>query len=154
MIETVNDLLKALYQNGKRQDIVSVECFASAKEASLTMAREKVNLLAVRKKGKFVGVVTSTDTSREFGSSGTSLRPSERLVSEVMTAEIITARLGDKIMELPLKFKNIRHLIVVNGRGKWIAVLDSNEVMNAIVANINESENCEAQIRGELHRND
>lgn len=144
MIETVQQLLDSLYSKGKRRDIVRIDANASAQEAAALMRGKHINLLAVIDKATYVGVVTSSDTSGEFG---TSARPSERTVFDIMTRDVITVSTDDELMKIPQRFQNIRHLVVVDEGGKWIAILDSNEVLDAVMENVAEEEQTRDQSR-------
>lgn len=152
MLVTVKDLLDDLYSRGKRKDIVSIHVSNSLESASFLMSQQRINLLAVKSGKEFVGVISTSDTSKELTMS--SLTPNERLVSDFMTRDVITTKLDEEILNLPLKFKEIRHLVVVDHEGKWCAILDSNEVMKAVVANYNEREQLEDQVLGENRRRD
>lgn len=155
MIKTVQELLDSLYAKGKRGDIISIESTSTTQEAAALMNREKVNLLAVTDRGGvYIGVISTSDTSAILGSS---LRPSERaqrLVLEIMSKDVITASTEDSLMDIPRKFEKIRHLVVVNSRGEWVAILDSNEVMSAVMANIEEDEALLKWLAAEDRRHD
>lgn len=152
MIKDVRQLLNTLYEKGKRKDLVTVRSTLLVKEAAAVMAQEHINLLVVKDGGAYLGVVTTVDTS---GDLGTSLRPSENWVSRVMTKaeDVVTVSLGDDLMGLPLKFKlhKIRHLVVVENE-KWIAILDTNEVLEAVMANITEEEQQKSQYNSEFRQ--
>lgn len=153
MIDTTQDLLNFLYEKGKRKGIVSIEITASAKDAAVLMAENKINFLAVTKGGKYVGVLSTSDTSSEMGSS---LRPSERTVSDIMKVGVITVSVTDTLTKISesLSLHRIRHLVVVDGRRRWVAILDSNEVLNGVMQNLAEEEQMRAQAEGEFRRRD
>ncbi len=150
MITTVQELLEQLYKNGKRGDIVYVDISASAQEAASVMQDNKINLVAVRSRGRYVGVVSSSDTSGEFASTG--MRPSEKGVAHIMAKKVITVGLKDEVNGLAKFFtdNSIRHLIVVDKKKGWLAVLSTNEVLKAVMGNINEQDQREAYARGEV----
>jgi predicted transcriptional regulator len=71
-----------------------------------------------------------------------------------MTAaeKVITVNTDEDIMSVAQKFKlhEIRHLIVIDDSGEWVAVLDTNELLDAVIKNINEEELQKSQTDGEF----
>jgi CBS domain-containing protein len=148
MIKNVGELLKTLYKKGKRKDVLCIDDTATAQEAAALMTQNGIRFLGVthtNRKGvrKRVGVISNTDTSSEFGAS---LRPSERLVSAIMTKPAVTVHLDD---EIPLAVrvcteKKIGHVVVVDGIGRWRAVLSYDQAVKALMDNLAEEEQLEA----------
>ena len=146
MINTVSDLLEYLYKNGNSEGIVSINSDLSAQDAAAAMSANKINLLAIKRKGRFVGVVSSADTNTVFG---TGEKP---LISDIMTKKVIRVEMDDKVNDLPkiLSQSGIRHLVVVDKRRHWRAILSSNEVLVVAIANYDEEELLQAHVLGEL----
>lgn len=155
MFKTVGDLLEFLYQQkGKRKEMITVEAAAPVHEAASLMKNNGINLLAVTSRGKYVAVVSSSDTSGELVSS---LRPSERMVSDIMSRKVVTVRIDDNLMNVPKEVTDLhkfRHLIVVDGKGSWVAVLSSNEILQGVMKNIEEEEHFQAVLKAEDRRRD
>jgi len=149
IITTVKELLEHLYRKGKIKGVMSIEVTSSARDAAATMSLNRINFIAVTKRGNFVGVVSSADTNTEFGSSP---RPSERLISDIMTIDVVKVKMEDNVNDLPriLTQNKIRHVVVVDNSGHWRGILSSNEVLTAVIANYDEEELRRAQVLGEL----
>lgn len=156
--KSVGDLLEPLYAEGKRREVIRIAATATVREAAVLMHEKNINLLAVQENGKDVGVVTTSDTSGALVDVASSVRPSERMISEIMTHVVVTAKIDDDILGLPKKLDNkghpIRHLVVVDENGNWIAILDSNEVMKAVKEYYEHLDSIEAYLKSEERRRD
>jgi CBS domain-containing protein len=117
MIKNVEELLDHLYKQGKRKGVVSVEGTTSIQRAANTMLEENINLLAVTNSaGRYMGVISSADISDAVGQN----RPNRDL-----TLAMTVLSVADKYLN-------------------WHAVLSSNEVLKAVMANIAEEEQFES----------
>jgi CBS domain-containing protein len=144
MIKNVEELLDHLYKQGKRKGVVSVEGTTSIQRAANTMLEENINLLAVTNSaGRYMGVISSADISDAVGQN----RPNRDLtLAMTVLSKVVTVDPLDDIMTLAKKFDDnkIRHLIVADKYLNWHAVLSSNEVLKAVMANIAEEEQFES----------
>lgn len=153
MINTVGDLLTHLEgTKGKKRGVIKIDASALTDEAADRMHEKGINLLVVTSNGVFVGVVSTSDTSAALRPS---MRPSERTVAQIMTTDVKLVSTEDDLMELPKRFdlgKRTRHLVVTDPDGKWSDVLDANEVLEGVMANIAQEEQQQAQVDGEFPR--
>jgi predicted transcriptional regulator len=153
MINSVKELLEDLYKKGKRKGVICIGDTATVQEAAALMVERGIKFLGVThrtgQKRRSVGVISTTDTNAEFGAS---LRPSERLVSDLMKGRVITVKMSDSIDFAvgTLTAEKVRHVVVVDGVGKWKAVLSQDEAVKALMTNITEEEHFQAVHKAEF----
>jgi len=126
-----------------KPNLITVDLTATIEEVSDVLAKEDVNLVVVTAKGKHVGIISTKDTSRE---SGSGKRPSERYAFEIMTSrkDVITTSPNGNLSLVSQAMtegeKEIRHIIVADEFGEWIAVLSIKDILRAMRLNEQERE--------------
>lgn len=116
----------------KHQGVISITPNRPIYDALVILAEYKIGALAVIRDGELVGIFSERDYAREVVLKGRSSKTTT--VSEVMTAEVITARPDDsveKAMDIMLE-RRIRHLPVVE-HGKMLGMLSIGDVLKETI---------------------
>ncbi len=117
----------------KGRDILSISPDASVLDAIKVMAEKGIGALVVLQDTALVGVVTERDYARKVILKG---RSSENtLVSEIMTAKVITTTGDDSVDECMnmMTDRRIRHLPVVDGESV-IGIISIGDLVKAVIA--------------------
>ena len=117
----------------KGRDILSISPDASVLDAIKIMAEKGIGALVVLQDTALVGVVTERDYARKVILKG---RSSENtLVSEIMTAKVITTTGDDSVDECMnmMTDRRIRHLPVVDGESV-IGIISIGDLVKAVIA--------------------
>lgn len=132
MIRNIKELLEYL-KDKKVPGIYFVKETDSSQMVANVMKTNDINLLAVKKNGKYVGVISTVDSNEELASG---LRPSERSAFDMMTKNVITADLDEDINTVTRTMitSGIRHIVIVD-KGEWFAILSESEVLEGILKN-------------------
>ena len=126
-MDTIRRLL-----DDKGTEIWSIGPDASVYDAMKLMALQDLGALAVVADGRLVGMVSERDCARDIVRSERSAK--ERLVQEIMTAEVIYARPEqplDECMAVMNEYR-IRHLPVMEG-DTLVAMISLRDLVNVIV---------------------
>ena len=126
-MDTIRKLL-----DDKGTEIWSIGPDASVYDAMKLMALQDLGALAVVADGRLVGMVSERDCARDIVRSERSAK--ERLVQEIMTAEVIYARPEqplDECMAVMNEYR-IRHLPVMEG-DTLVAMISLRDLVNVIV---------------------
>ena len=119
--------------DAKGRDILSISPDASVLDAVKVMAEKGIGALVVLQDTALVGVVTERDYARKVILKG---RSSENtLVSEIMTAKVITTTGDDSVDECMnmMTDRRIRHLPVVDGESV-IGIISIGDLVKAVIA--------------------
>ena len=126
-MDTIRKLL-----DDKGTEIWSIGPDASVYDAMKLMALQDLGALAVVADGRLVGMISERDCARDIVRSERSAK--ERLVQEIMTAEVIYARPEqplDECMAVMNEYR-IRHLPVMEG-DTLVAMISLRDLVNVIV---------------------
>ena len=126
-MDTIRKLL-----DDKGTEIWSIGPDASVYDAMKLMALQDLGALAVVADGRLVGMMSERDCARDIVRSERSAK--ERLVQEIMTAEVIYARPEqplDECMAVMNEYR-IRHLPVMEG-DTLVAMISLRDLVNVIV---------------------
>ena len=126
-MDTIRRLL-----DDKGTEIWSIGPDASIYDAMKLMALQDLGALAVVANGRLVGMISERDCARDIVRSERSAK--ERLVQEIMTAEVIYARPEqplDECMAVMNEYR-IRHLPVMEG-DTLVAMISLRDLVNVIV---------------------
>lgn len=124
--------LQQVLNQKKHQGVISITPNRPIYDALVILAEYKIGALAVIRDGELVGIFSERDYAREVVLKGRSSKTTT--VSEVMTAEVITARPDDsveKAMDIMLE-RRIRHLPVVE-HGKMLGMLSIGDVLKETI---------------------
>ena len=117
----------------KGRDVLTIQDESSVYEAVATMSEKNVGALVVQSPGVMVaGIVSERDYARKLLLEDRDARSTN--VSEIMTAEVITAHEGmslDGCMALMLR-NQIRHLPIVDGE-QPVGVLTLGDIMKTTI---------------------
>ncbi len=120
----------------------------SALNATLSMVKtRRGSVLVVDAEGRPVGIFTERDLMVRIVAKG--LHPGDCTLSEVMTRELFTAPLDEKVTTVrrEMRRRHIRHLPVVDGT-RIVAVLSMRDLLRA---DFEETRDEAAALRGYIH---
>jgi CBS domain-containing protein len=120
---TVQDILLT-----KGNSVQAVEPSASAMDAIRKMNQQKIGALLVMDKGHVEGIFTERDVLRRVV--GQDRSPSEMLVSEVMTKDVICIAPETDLDDVSsiMKEKKVRHLPVCDAQGQLHGMISIGDV--------------------------
>ncbi len=127
-MKIVHQLLEA-----KGSEVWSIAPDASVFEAIRQMAEKEVGALLVMEGDKLEGILSERDYARSVILKGRSSR--ETKVSEIMTREVVTGRLDQRIESCLalMTERRIRHLPIVE-EGKVVGMISMGDLVKAIIA--------------------
>ncbi|HMF97230.1 MAG TPA: CBS domain-containing protein [Vicinamibacterales bacterium] len=96
------------------QDIVTVDCMTSVKEAASVMADRHIGAVPVTDGDRIVGIFTERDALVRIVAAG--IDPARTLVRDVMSSTLVVADVGDSYEKCldRMRQARIRHLIVLD----------------------------------------
>jgi CBS domain-containing protein len=109
--------------------VVTIDSEATVKTAASLMARRKCSCLVVVRGSAALGIVTERDLVRKVLAAG--INPSKVLISDVMSAPLITTRPKATVIEATQKMSEylIRRLVVVDeSSGALVGLITANDV--------------------------
>ena len=114
--------IQQLLATKKHQEVISIAPHRPVFDALVVMAEYEIGALMVLEGDKLVGIFSERDYAREVVLKGKSSKTTA--VSEVMTANVISVKLGDTVEQgmTVMTEKRIRHL----------PVLDNNKVVGML----------------------
>jgi CBS domain-containing protein len=120
---TVQDVLLT-----KGNKVVSVSPAATVLQATEKMNQHKIGALVVMDEGRIVGIFTERDILRRVV--GEERRPSEILVAEVMTADVVCCDPDAEIDEVGalMKERRIRHVPVCDGESQLLGLISMGDI--------------------------
>ena len=124
--------LQQLLDSKKYKEVISIPPHRPVFDALVILAEYKIGALVVMDGDKLVGVFSERDYAREVILQGKSSKTTH--ISEVMTANVITAKLSDTVEQAMsvMTEKRIRHLPVLEG-GKVIGVLSIGDLVKETI---------------------
>jgi CBS domain-containing protein len=128
VLTQVGDLL-----DDKGTDVFSIAPGASVAQAVELMTDRGVGSLLVMLDGELRGIITERDYTRKVIAGG--LSTEDTRVSDIMTADVYTAGVGQNIDECMMLMteKRIRHLPVVDGK-RVLGIISIGDLMKAIIS--------------------
>jgi CBS domain-containing protein len=117
----------------KGSDVWSIAPDASVYEAIRAMAEKGVGALVVMDADRLAGILSERDYARSVILKGRSSR--ETKVSEIMTGEVVTGRLDQRIESCLalMTERRIRHLPIVDD-GQVVGMISMGDLVKAIIA--------------------
>jgi CBS domain-containing protein len=102
-------------------------------DAIALMAEKNIGALPVVENDKLIGIISERDYTRKVILKGKSSK--ETRVEEIMTRELVTANLGDSVMECMrvMTEKRVRHLPVMEGT-RVMGVLSIGDVVKWLIS--------------------
>ena len=127
-MDTIRKLLQA-----KGGDLWSVSPGDSVSDAIKSMADHGCGALAVMEGDQLKGIISERDYARKVILAGLSSKSAK--VNEIMTSEVITASLDDKVEDCLslMTDKRIRHLPVMDGK-RVAGMISIGDLVKAIIA--------------------
>ena len=127
IVETVNSILKA-----KGNHVWSLPPDATVFDAIALMADKGVGALVVRTGEQLDGIVSERDYARKVILNGRSSK--DTLVSDIMTAEVVTAEPRYTVLECMrvMTARRIRHLPVVD-QGRVVGMISIGDLVRSII---------------------
>jgi CBS domain-containing protein len=124
--------LQQLLDGKKYKEVISIPPHRPVFDALVILAEYKIGALVVLDGDKLVGVFSERDYARDIILQGKSSKTTH--ISDVMTANVITAKLSDTVEQAlsVITEKRIRHLPVVEG-GKVIGVLSIGDLVKETI---------------------
>lgn len=124
--------LQQLLDSKKHKEVISIPPHRPVFDALVILAEYEIGALVVLDGDKLVGVFSERDYAREVILQGKSSKTTH--ISEVMTANVITAKPSDTAEQAMsvMTEKRIRHLPVLEG-GKVIGVLSIGDLVKETI---------------------
>ncbi|AWV97776.1 CBS domain-containing protein [Arcticibacterium luteifluviistationis] len=125
--------VKTLLEGKEIQEIVSVTPSTSVIEALAVLEKYRIGAVLVMEDNELKGIFSERDYARKGIIKGRKAKST--LMSEVMTANVITAKDSSDIrecMEL-MSTGHFRHLPVVTEDGKVVGVLSIGDIVNGLI---------------------
>ena len=127
-MKTVHQLLDA-----KGRDVWTIDPGATVYDAIHLMAEKEVGALLVMEEGRLAGIMSERDYARQVILKGRGSR--ETPVREIMTSEVVTGRLDQRI-EVCLALmteRRIRHLPILDN-DEVVGMISMGDLVKAIIA--------------------
>ncbi|CAN1502136.1 MAG: CBS domain-containing protein [Sulfuritalea sp.] len=124
--------IKQLLDTKKYKEVISIAPHRPVFDALVVLAEYKIGALVVLEGEKLAGIFSERDYAREVILQGKSSKTTP--ISDVMTTEVITAKLTDTIEQAMtvMSEMRIRHLPVVDN-GKVIGMLSIGDVVKETI---------------------
>lgn len=124
--------IRQILQGKKINALFSVTSDTTVYNALVEMANKNIGAVLVIDEGKLSGIFSERDYARKIVLKG--LHSDDTLVKDVMTANVITVEMEDKL-EVAMQImsdKHIRHLPVMEG-GVLSGIISINDVVSSII---------------------
>ena len=125
--------IQQLLATKKHQEVISIAPHRPVFDALVVLAEYEIGALMVLEGEKLVGIFSERDYAREVVLKGKSSKTTA--VSEVMTADVISVKLGDTVEQAMtvMTEKRIRHLPVLDN-GKVVGMLSIGDLVKETIA--------------------
>lgn len=125
--------IQQLLATKKHQEVISIAPHRPVFDALVVMAEYEIGALMVLEGDKLVGIFSERDYAREVVLKGKSSKTTA--VSEVMTANVISVKLGDTVEQAMtvMTEKRIRHLPVLDN-AKVVGMLSIGDLVKETIA--------------------
>ncbi|CAN4274703.1 COG0517 FOG, CBS domain [Methylophilaceae bacterium] len=125
--------IQQLLATKKHQEVISIAPHRPVFDALVVMAEYEIGALMVLEGDKLVGIFSERDYAREVVLKGKSSKTTA--VSEVMTANVISVKLGDTVEQAMtvMTEKRIRHLPVLDNT-KVVGMLSIGDLVKETIA--------------------
>lgn len=125
--------IQQLLATKKHQEVISIAPHRPVFDALVVMAEYEIGALIVLEGDKLVGIFSERDYAREVVLKGKSSKTTA--VSEVMTANVISVKLGDTVEQgmTVMTEKRIRHLPVLDNN-KVVGMLSIGDLVKETIA--------------------
>jgi len=125
--------IQQLLATKKHQEVISIAPHRPVFDALVVMAEYQIGALMVLEGDKLVGIFSERDYAREVVLKGKSSKTTA--VSEVMTANVISVKLGDTVEQAMtvMTEKRIRHLPVLDN-AKVVGMLSIGDLVKETIA--------------------
>lgn len=125
--------IQQLLATKKHQEVISIAPHRPVFDALVVMAEYEIGALMVLEVDKLVGIFSERDYAREVVLKGKSSKTTA--VSEVMTANVISVKLGDTVEQAMtvMTEKRIRHLPVLDD-AKVVGMLSIGDLVKETIA--------------------
>ena len=125
--------IQQLLASKKHQEVISIAPHRPVFDALVVMAEYEIGALMVLEGDKLVGIFSERDYAREVVLKGKSSKTTA--VSEVMTANVISVKLGDTVEQgmTVMTEKRIRHLPVLDNN-KVVGMLSIGDLVKETIA--------------------
>ena len=125
--------IQQLLATKKHQEVISIAPHRPVFDALVVMAEYEIGALMVLEGEKLVGIFSERDYAREVVLKGKSSKTTA--VSEVMTANVISVKLGDTVEQAMtvMTEKRIRHLPVLDN-AKVVGMLSIGDLVKETIA--------------------
>jgi CBS domain-containing protein len=125
--------IQQLLASKKHQEVISIAPHRPVFDALVVMAEYEIGALMVLEGEKLVGIFSERDYAREVVLKGKSSKTTA--VSEVMTANVISVKLGDTVEQAMtvMTEKRIRHLPVLDNT-KVVGMLSIGDLVKETIA--------------------
>ena len=125
--------IQQLLATKKHQEVISIAPHRPVFDALVVMAEYEIGALMVLEGEKLVGIFSERDYAREVVLKGKSSKTTA--VSEVMTANVISVKLGDTVEQgmTVMTEKRIRHLPVLDN-AKVVGMLSIGDLVKETIA--------------------
>lgn len=125
--------IQQLLATKKHQEVISIAPHRPVFDALVVMAEYEIGALMVLEGDKLVGIFSERDYAREVVLKGKSSKTTA--VSEVMTANVISVKLGDTVEQAMtvMTEKRIRHLPVLDNN-KVVGMLSIGDLVKETIA--------------------
>lgn len=125
--------IQQLLATKKHQEVISIAPHRPVFDALVVMAEYEIGALMVLEDDKLVGIFSERDYAREVVLKGKSSKTTA--VSEVMTANVISVKLGDTVEQAMtvMTEKRIRHLPVLDN-AKVVGMLSIGDLVKETIA--------------------
>ncbi len=125
--------IQQLLATKKHQEVISIAPHRPVFDALVVMAEYEIGALMVLEGDKLVGIFSERDYAREVVLKGKSSKTTA--VSEVMTANVISIKLGDTVEQgmTVMTEKRIRHLPVLDNN-KVVGMLSIGDLVKETIA--------------------
>lgn len=125
--------IQQLLATKKHQEVISIAPHRPVFDALVVMAEYEIGALMVLEGDKLVGIFSERDYAREVVLKGKSSKTTA--VSEVMTANVISVKLGDTVEQgmTVMTEKRIRHLPVLDN-AKVVGMLSIGDLVKETIA--------------------
>ena len=124
--------IQQLLATKKHQEVISIAPHRPVFDALVVLAEYEIGALMVLEGEKLVGIFSERDYAREVVLKGKSSKTTA--VSEVMTANVISVKLGDTVEQAMsvMTEKRIRHLPVLDN-GKVVGMLSIGDLVKETI---------------------